>query len=59
MARPSSSSGKRGASKEEGLDPTKNFEDLGDSIMNSNAPDDVELRQMLSQIGVDSPDQIQ
>lgn len=45
MQRPTSASGGKGAASK-GLDPTKNFEDLGDSVA-----EDPELVEMLSQIG--------
>lgn len=45
MPKPSSAAGAKGAPSK-GLDPGKNFEDLGDSVS-----EDPELMQMLSQIG--------
>lgn len=46
MPRPSSATGGAKSAPSKGLDPTKNFEDLGDSVS-----EDPELMQMLSQIG--------
>ena len=54
MQRPTSASGKTAAQQPAGLDPTQNFEDLGDKIM-----DDPEALEMLSQLGALSPADIQ
>lgn len=53
MARPSSASGKGGAPSK-GLDPTKNFEDLGDEVMS-----DPDLSKMLSELNAIDPADIQ
>jgi hypothetical protein len=55
MTRPTSAAGSRGGAKPaKGLDPTKNFEDLGDVV-----GEDAELMEQISQIAGLDPSQLQ